>query len=151
MAMPAASPMITAKAKPPAVVTNVCQELSRMDQRHCHPDAKMADGVGRTNCSIWKARTASSHTTKTAMTTTHGRMCRSVFRRSRKGLRGLTGGASRRVVRSEEHTSELQSQSNLVCRLLLVKKKKHTHYEYQMLHSNLSHLCHHLDTAQQSH
>src|SRR5688572_32116700 len=28
-------------------------------------------------------------------------------------------------VRSEEHTSELQSQSNLVCRLLL-EKKKHT-------------------------
>src|SRR2546430_12999323 len=28
-------------------------------------------------------------------------------------------------VRSEEHTSELQSQSNLVCRLLLEKKKKH--------------------------
>src|SRR5688572_31838075 len=29
----------------------------------------------------------------------------------------------RRRVRSEEHTSELQSQSNLVCRLLLEKKK----------------------------
>src|SRR5688572_32264699 len=29
-----------------------------------------------------------------------------------------------RVRRSEEHTSELQSQSNLVCRLLLEKKKK---------------------------
>src|SRR2546430_3365228 len=28
------------------------------------------------------------------------------------------------VYRSEEHTSELQSQSNLVCRLLLEKKKK---------------------------
>src|SRR2546427_2897408 len=28
------------------------------------------------------------------------------------------------VDRSEEHTSELQSQSNLVCRLLLEKKKK---------------------------
>src|SRR2546430_4165315 len=28
------------------------------------------------------------------------------------------------VSRSEEHTSELQSQSNLVCRLLLEKKKK---------------------------
>src|SRR2546430_6143551 len=28
--------------------------------------------------------------------------------------------------RSEEHTSELQSQSNLVCRLLLEKKKNHT-------------------------
>src|SRR2546430_13421456 len=29
--------------------------------------------------------------------------------------------------RSEEHTSELQSQSNLVCRLLLEKKKTHLH------------------------
>src|SRR2546430_5304793 len=29
--------------------------------------------------------------------------------------------------RSEEHTSELQSQSNLVCRLLLEKKKKPRH------------------------
>src|SRR2546427_1439519 len=29
-----------------------------------------------------------------------------------------------RIARSEEHTSELQSQSNLVCRLLLEKKKK---------------------------
>src|SRR2546430_11630068 len=29
--------------------------------------------------------------------------------------------------RSEEHTSELQSQSNLVCRLLLEKKKKKAH------------------------
>src|SRR5688572_32334706 len=29
-------------------------------------------------------------------------------------------------LRSEEHTSELQSQSNLVCRLLLEKKKTHT-------------------------
>src|SRR2546427_1260490 len=31
---------------------------------------------------------------------------------------------SRLETRSEEHTSELQSQSNLVCRLLLEKKKK---------------------------
>src|SRR2546427_8580120 len=30
----------------------------------------------------------------------------------------------RGLARSEEHTSELQSQSNLVCRLLLEKKKK---------------------------
>src|SRR2546430_8419723 len=30
-------------------------------------------------------------------------------------------------IRSEEHTSELQSQSNLVCRLLLEKKKKKKH------------------------
>src|SRR2546427_13055206 len=34
------------------------------------------------------------------------------------------GEPARDRVRSEEHTSELQSQSNLVCRLLLEKKKK---------------------------
>src|SRR5688572_32502087 len=32
-----------------------------------------------------------------------------------------------KVKRSEEHTSELQSQSNLVCRLLLEKKKRNNH------------------------
>src|SRR5688572_10328058 len=40
-------------------------------------------------------------------------------------------GALYNMARSEEHTSELQSQSNLVCRLLLekkkIKKKKKTH------------------------
>src|SRR2546430_11349337 len=35
--------------------------------------------------------------------------------------------AAPRSERSEEHTSELQSQSNLVCRLLLEKKKKYEH------------------------
>src|SRR2546427_6898855 len=40
---------------------------------------------------------------------------------------GNAGAQGRQVVgatRSEEHTSELQSQSNLVCRLLLEKKNK---------------------------
>src|SRR5256886_6121659 len=36
-----------------------------------------------------------------------------------------SGWLSRHGCRSEEHTSELQSQSNLVCRLLLEKKKTH--------------------------
>src|SRR2546430_7244965 len=46
------------------------------------------------------------------------------------GPRRVYAGAARdfvlgtRLLRSEEHTSELQSQSNLVCRLLLEKKKK---------------------------
>src|SRR2546430_3050565 len=35
-----------------------------------------------------------------------------------------------REKRSEEHTSELQSQSNLVCRLLLEKKKKKQTIDY---------------------
>src|SRR2546430_12656732 len=39
-------------------------------------------------------------------------------------LKRLAPVASSSATRSEEHTSELQSQSNLVCRLLLEKKKK---------------------------
>src|SRR2546430_11299899 len=58
---------------------------------------------------------------------------------------GLTGGgclewgshcveaAAGQAARSEEHTSELQSQSNLVCRLLLEKKKN-----YRSDHNTLS-------------
>src|SRR2546430_7295732 len=42
---------------------------------------------------------------------------------ARTGLRALAAGKSYVISRSEEHTSELQSQSNLVCRLLLEKKK----------------------------
>src|SRR2546427_9532031 len=50
-------------------------------------------------------------------------------RRTPRGARGAAvprapRGVRRRGTRSEEHTSELQSQSNLVCRLLLEKKKK---------------------------
>src|SRR2546430_4304019 len=44
-------------------------------------------------------------------------------------------GASRS--RSEEHTSELQSQSNLVCRLLLEKKKKQVRDQTRRYRSNL--------------
>src|SRR5260370_21546176 len=36
--------------------------------------------------------------------------------------------------RSEEHTSELQSHLNLVCRLLLEKKKKTTEHNYMSKH-----------------
>src|SRR2546430_7780626 len=39
---------------------------------------------------------------------------------------GPRGGPRRSRARSEEHTSELQSQSNLVCRPLLEKKQKQT-------------------------
>src|SRR2546427_11640164 len=39
---------------------------------------------------------------------------------------GFDAGFWNDRLRSEEHTSELQSQSNLVCRLLLEKKKKKT-------------------------
>src|SRR2546427_5224024 len=55
-------------------------------------------------------------------------------RRARQELRvgpplQRSGGRGLPLARSEEHTSELQSQSNLVCRLLLEKKKKNNTYE----------------------
>src|SRR5256885_8571354 len=37
----------------------------------------------------------------------------------------LSVGSQQALIRSEEHTSELQSPCNLVCRLLLEKKKVH--------------------------
>src|SRR2546430_9564238 len=51
--------------------------------------------------------------------------------------------------RSEEHTSELQSQSNLVCRLLLEKKKKN-YFTPITAYSNITHyasITHARDTA----
>src|SRR2546426_9045052 len=58
---------------------------------------------------------------------------RAALPRARRARRRSDGPARRRPVppstgeRSEEHTSELQSPCNLVCRLLLEKKKTKTH------------------------
>src|SRR2546427_3276754 len=52
-------------------------------------------------------------------------VCRSAVRREIWIATSSTAGSRRS--RSEEHTSELQSQSNLVCRLLLEKKKRMAH------------------------
>src|SRR2546427_9202101 len=43
--------------------------------------------------------------------------------------------------RSEEHTSELQSQSNLVCRLLLEKKKKKKRNTYRCTRDTYGQSC----------
>src|SRR2546430_12133470 len=51
----------------------------------------------------------------------------------------LLGGEWSIAFRSEEHTSELQSQSNLVCRLLLEKKKKNK--KQQHVHLLRRHDC----------
>src|SRR2546430_6577765 len=61
------------------------------------------------------------------------------------GGQGLGKGRRRpRHHRSEEHTSELQSQSNLVCRLLLEKKKKTTNHTccIYSLSQPAKHQCH---------
>src|SRR5260370_27963877 len=63
----------------------------------------------------------------------------------RRSVRGTTPVAESRcsATRSEEHTSELQSHLNLVCRLLLEKKKnKHTlHHLYDLRHTSYSQAC----------
>src|SRR5438477_5717846 len=64
-----------------------------------------------------------------------------LFRSSRSPSRRGRGGAGRPgspapAPRSEEHTSELQSHVNLVCRLLLEKKKIKN--EFQNWKSNIS-------------
>src|SRR5260370_17277983 len=53
--------------------------------------------------------------------------------------RALPAVRNCRILRSEEHTSELQSHLNLVCRLLLEKKKKP---EHQSQHTNLLAIIH---------
>src|SRR5258708_28216052 len=47
------------------------------------------------------------------------------------GCRAAENGEQREVLRSEEHTSELQSPDHLVCRLLLEKKKRHNEVAVQ--------------------
>src|SRR6266481_9440515 len=48
----------------------------------------------------------------------------------------LTAARAPAAGRSEEHTSELQSQFHLVCRLLLEKKKKKTHNNFNSKQTN---------------
>src|SRR2546427_9207485 len=73
-----------------------------------------------------------------------------LFRSSTRAARTHPGCRRRRAPdgggpRSEEHTSELQSQSNLVCRLLLEKKKKknpiHTGMRHKRPDTHIDILC----------
>src|SRR2546422_2478662 len=62
-------------------------------------------------------------TTKAPMPSRRGGLAAAVL----DGSIHTVGGETRRAVRSEEHTSELQSRLHLVCRLLLEKKKQKVH------------------------
>src|SRR5256885_9794554 len=74
-----------------------------------------------------------------------------LFRSGRRGASSrrswsVTSSPARssRSARSEEHTSELQSPCNLVCRLLLEKKKKHKYHRWllSMKFHELEHRTH---------
>src|SRR5260221_9634271 len=56
-------------------------------------------------------------------------------------LPGLFGSAFAFRQRSEEHTSELQSHSDLVCRLLLEKKKEHQLGDHRTGHRSKARRC----------
>src|SRR5438034_4776809 len=58
--------------------------------------------------------------------------------RGRVALHRKTGGRPGTPFRSEEHTSELQSHSDLVCRLLLEKKKDINQYQRRRSYAHLS-------------
>src|SRR2546426_9328684 len=57
---------------------------------------------------------------------------------NRTSMRSRSGGRTHAITRSEEHTSELQSPCNLVCRLLLEKKKKKNLY-HQLITTYYNH------------
>src|SRR2546430_12953757 len=64
-------------------------------------------------------------------------MCRAASLHRNTITRATSSGSAR----SEEHTSELQSQSNLVCRLLLEKKNKSRQHKLAHIHLPDLSLC----------
>src|SRR2546421_8265158 len=80
----------------------ICSSPSIPRCARCTPASPRRGSPPRSDCRARRAGSASSS------------RCRSGAGRDRRCTRG----------RSEEHTSELQSRSDLVCRLLLEKKKK---------------------------
>src|SRR2546427_2540270 len=87
-----------------------------------------AMAASTTFCS-WDWTVAASRPSRVADKVAVSRSCTTSTEPSADNCTTLAGCACAEAAfcaRSEEHTSELQSQSNLVCRLLLEKKKKKT-------------------------
>src|SRR5262245_65153824 len=87
-------------------------------QSHCRATASVAKF--RTPSASFTVPKAAKH----CRTPKHGRKFDTLYVRLPLGVRRCCAAFE---VRSEEHTSELQSLRHLVCRLLLEKKKKTTH------------------------
>src|SRR2546430_13523130 len=63
------------------------------------------------------------------------------YKKAVKLIRPVSSTRASTETRSEEHTSELQSQSNLVCRLLLEKRKLYVRGIDSRLHHSRAHQC----------
>src|SRR5690606_41673783 len=88
------------------------------------PTRRSSDLVTRHQRARTQNRSAFDHRRKHVFTHARHPFRPSRYRRHRDCRRPRLGGSSSRFrPRSEEHTSELQSRENLVCRLLLEKKK----------------------------
>src|SRR2546430_12765205 len=85
-----------------------------------------------------------------ALPISFGSMVSLMFSTGRFRLSATMATDSGRPTRSEEHTSELQSQSNLVCRLLLEKKKNSNRVNIYRTSDPHSHLTTHLTRSQQT-
>src|SRR2546427_3762173 len=102
-------------------LTSGCSVAASTTSSACATESRVVDG-----------RIRASAASRCAAVTVPFFTCRSKFVRMTASTRSSRPGATSISVvsqpcwantRSEEHTSELQSQSNLVCRLLLEKKK----------------------------
>src|SRR2546427_717292 len=99
-------------------------------------------GTSRPRCAACGSATG---TASTAPRTPSSSSCGDATSISQSITQLMASPRAKRKARSEEHTSELQSQSNLVCRLLLEKKKYtlrsvHHHSELQSQTTSVSRL-----------
>src|SRR5256885_4490805 len=92
---------------------------------HVHTDYSLLDGACETSELLDEA---SRQKMPAVAITDHGNLFAAAnffYEASKRDVKPIIGCEV--YVRSEEHTSELQSPCNLVCRLLLEKKKKKTY------------------------
>src|SRR5206468_8739486 len=91
---------------------------------HSFPTRRSSDLPGRSRCSARSPACASPSPRRRATRSSPICPCPPARAARSSSTRTRARRCRERVERSEEHTSELQSRSDLVCRLLLEKKKQ---------------------------
>src|SRR5260370_22291768 len=109
----------------------------RIPNRRGSPEAIEKRRVARVFNDILGGRGAAAHKLDGRTEKRRQRLLKELEAGKARGSRELKPLDVLQRVRSEEHTSELQSHLNLVCRLLLEKKKKRTLDSKQKEHETL--------------